>query len=262
MSENLMVINGREVSFEPRQTILEVAEANHIKIPTLCYMKGATPTGTCRMCVVEVEGVEKLMASCETLAARGLIVKTESERVVQARKATLGLLLASGNHNCAISSASMDDWTDFQLQVGEADDAIERCPAWGDCELQSLAYQYQVSGDQEMRMEVPYPIELRNPLIVRDFSRCVLCGRCVQACNEVQVNRVIDFGYQGAQAKIVTAYDRALIDSVCVFCGECVQACPTAGLTEKKARYVWRPWKAEKIRTTCPYCGVGCQQWL
>ena len=105
-------------------------------------------------------------------------------------------------------------------------------------------------------------MELANPLIVRDFSRCILCGRCVQACNEVQVNRAINFGYRSADAKIVAGDDVPLKDSKCVFCGECIQACPTGALTEKKARLDWRPWETEKVRTTCPYCGVGCQQWL
>jgi formate dehydrogenase major subunit len=99
-------------------------------------------------------------------------------------------------------------------------------------------------------------------MIVRDFSRCILCGRCVQACNEVQVNRAISYGYRGSESKIVAAGDRPLAASDCVFCGECVQACPVGALVEKKARYTWRPWKDEKVRSTCPYCGVGCQQWL
>jgi len=103
-------------------------------------------------------------------------------------------------------------------------------------------------------------MELVNPMIIRDFSRCILCGRCVQACNEVQVNRAISFGYRGKSAKIIAAGDRPLKDSDCVFCGECVQACPVGALVEKKARYEWRPWEEDKkVRTTCTYCGVGCQ---
>jgi formate dehydrogenase major subunit len=133
---------------------------------------------------------------------------------------------------------------------------------WGACKLQSLAYEYQVTGNTYAPSGSDYPHELANPLIIRDFSRCILCGRCVQACNEVQVNRAISFGYRGAGAKIVAAGDRPLSQSDCVFCGECVQACPVGALVEKKARHTWRPWKAKKIRSTCPYCGVGCQQWL
>jgi formate dehydrogenase major subunit len=107
-----------------------------------------------------------------------------------------------------------------------------------------------------------YPSETMNPMIIRDFSRCILCGRCVQACNDVQVNQAISFGYRGAETKIVCSGDHPLVHSNCVFCGECVQACPVGALMDKKSLGQWRPWQVEKIRTTCPYCGVGCQQWL
>ena len=261
MTESL-TINGRDVAFEPGRTILEVALENHIEIPTLCYLKDTAPIGDCRICVVEVEGSDTLVPSCSTPATSGMVVETESERVVTERKSILELLLSSGNHNCAIAGSDMDDWTSLQLKAIEYDSSQDLCPAWGDCELQSLAYKYQVETDMYTHAEPHYPMELMNPLIVRDFSRCILCGRCVQACNEVQVNRAIDFGYLDGAAKIVTEGDRPLIESNCVFCGECVQACPVGALVEKKSRYVWRPWKSEKIRTTCPYCGVGCQQML
>lgn len=104
-----------------------------------------------------------------------------------------------------------------------------------------------------------YPIETVNPFIVRDFSRCIQCGRCVQACNEVQVNNAISFGYRGPESKIIAAGDRPLKDSDCVFCGECVQACPVGALVKKDVRYRVRPWETKKVRTTCSYCGVGCQ---
>jgi predicted molibdopterin-dependent oxidoreductase YjgC len=102
-------------------------------------------------------------------------------------------------------------------------------------------------------------METVNPFIVRDFSRCIQCGRCVQACNEVQVNQAIHYGYRGAGTKIIAAGDRPYKDSDCVFCGECVQACPVGALVEKDARYQVRPWETQKVRTTCTYCGVGCQ---
>lgn len=260
MASEMIVINGQEFAFDPGQTILEVAEANGIRIPTLCYLKGASPTGRCRICVVEAEGERELLSSCETPAKQGMVIQTESPKVVQSRRDTLKNFLLSGNHNCAISSPRSRDWEAFQLQVHEDDAAAELCPAWGDCRLQDLAYQYQVSVDGLTRTPVDYPMEMANPLIIRDFSRCILCGRCVQACNEVQVNRAIRFGDQ--DTKIIAGDDVSLADSDCVFCGECIQACPVGALVEKKARYQWRPRETEKIRTTCPYCGVGCQQLL
>jgi predicted molibdopterin-dependent oxidoreductase YjgC len=102
-------------------------------------------------------------------------------------------------------------------------------------------------------------METVNPFIVRDFSRCINCGRCVQACNEIPVNNAIHFGFRGSSMKIVAAGNRPLKDSDCVFCGECVQACPVGALVEKDVRYKVRPWETRKVRTTCTYCGVGCQ---
>ncbi len=262
MKEHTFTLNGRTVSFEPGQTILEASEGAGVRIPTLCHLKGTTPTGDCRICLVEVVGAGSLLASCATPVSDGMDVRTDSSRVVRARKLNIELLLASGNHNCLAMELSPDRWTDFQLLGAEKQPTDDRCPAWGDCRLQDLAIEYGVRTDRfEPRKNHP-STETVNPLIVRDFSRCILCGRCVKACNEVQVNLAISHGYRGADAKIVTSGDRPLSDSDCVFCGECVQACPVGALVEKKSLNRWRPWAVEKVRTTCPYCGVGCQIWL
>lgn len=255
-----ITINGNRCSFTPGETILRVAKRHHINIPTLCHLKGVNPSGVCRVCMVEVEGSKKLMASCATQATAGMVIQTESTKVVEARKMIIRLMLSSGNHNCAIRGCAGNDWTAFQLRVHEADGSDDLCPVWGDCRLQDLAYRYQVSGDPMLETKISYPMETVNPFIVRDFSRCILCGRCVQACNDVQVNNAINFGYQSAFTKIVTAGDKPLKDSDCVFCGECVQVCPVGALVEKDARYNVRPWWIQKkVRTTCGYCGVGCQ---
>lgn len=260
MTENQVTINGNRLSFEPGETILDVARKNSIDIPTLCHLKGAVSTGACRICVVEVEKARNLLPACATPAQAGMVIHTESPEVVASRRMTLELLLASGNHNCAVrESDESGSFTDFQLAVQDYDHSDRLCPVWGDCRLQDLAYRYQVSGRAFPATEVKYPLETVNPFIVRDFSRCILCGRCVQACNEIQVNKAISFGYRGKDSKIVAAGDRPLKDSDCVFCGECVQACPVGALVEKDAKYRWRPWEVEKVRTTCSYCGVGCQ---
>lgn len=263
MADQCMMINGRKAAFSAGQTILEAARDNGVRIPTMCHLKGATPTGACRICVVEVHGARTLPAACSTPAADGMVVLTESPTVVKARKMMLELMLSSGNHNCAAANTGRNgDWTDFQVHVHGDDEPAGLCPAWGDCRLQDLAYAYQVSGSKYPPSGSHYPRETANPMITRDFSRCILCGRCVQACNDVQVNRAISFGYRGASGKIVASGDRPLAQSDCVFCGECVQVCPVGALVEKKGFQTWRPWKSEKIRSTCPYCGVGCQQWL
>jgi predicted molibdopterin-dependent oxidoreductase YjgC len=257
--KNIITINGNEFAFEPGETILEVAQRNSVDIPTLCHLKGAIPTGACRICVVEVEHARSLLASCATPASDKMVVRTESKPVIEARRLIIQLLLSSGNHNCAVRGSDDKDWTRFQLNVEKDDGSGELCPVWGDCRLQDLAYRYQVSGDIFPATGTKYPMETVNPFIVRDFSRCIQCGRCVQACNDIQVNNAINFGYRGAEAKIIASGDRPLKDSDCVFCGECVQICPVGALVEKDVRYRVRPWETEKFRTTCSYCGVGCQ---
>ena len=263
-SANMILINGHEFTFFPGETILQVAQRNGIDIPTLCFMKRAAPTGACRICLVEVEGARGLVASCAMPAAPKMVVRTETPRVMRARRMNLELLLSSGHHNCLVQDLDMDSWTDFQLKAMSAQGHEEICPAYGDCRLQELAIKFQIKQNRFEPSEVRHKIENVNPLIVRDLSRCVLCGRCVQACNEVQVNNAISYGYRGSGSKIVAKGDRALKDSDCVFCGECVEACPVGALVTlegfKNRAYV----KGEKkaTRTTCTYCGVGCQLYL
>jgi formate dehydrogenase alpha subunit len=230
-----LTINDTPCRFSPGQTILEVARDHGIFIPTLCHLPGCTPTGACRICVVEVWGARTLVASCAAPACEGMIVHTESQRVLRARKTILRLMLDSGNHDCLL------------------------CPASGDCALQSLAYRYGVGTGTYAQTKPRYRPETGNPFITRDFSKCILCGRCVQACNEVQVNEAIDFGYRGAATKIVAGCDSTLVESDCVFCGECLQVCPTGALSMADARRKPRLCETRPVRTTCPYCGVGCQ---
>jgi len=257
-AHNKIFINDNEFAFESGETILDVAKRNTIDIPTLCHLKGTTPHGACRVCVVEIEGADDLMASCATPAVNNIVVQTESPSVVEARKLIIKLMLSSGDHNCTTSGSDREDWTSYSLRVQKE----QLCPVWGDCRLQDLAYRYQVTGDSALATGAPYPMETVNPFIVRDFSHCIQCGRCVQACNEIQVNNAIDFGYRSAATKIITPGDKPLKDSDCVFCGECVQVCPVGALVEKDACFNVRQWETTKVRTTCTYCGVGCQLYL
>jgi len=227
-SGNMMLINGHEFTFLPGETILQVARRNGIEIPTLCYMKNAAPTGACRVCLVEVEGAKALVASCAMPAAPKMVVRTETPRVMRARRMNLELLLSSGHHNCLVQELDLDSWTDFQLKAMSAQGHEDICPAYGDCRLQELAIKYQIKENRFAPSEVRHKIENVNPLVVRDLSRCVLCGRCVQACNEVQVNNAISYGYRGSGSKIVAKGDRALKDSDCVFCGDVSKPAPWA----------------------------------
>ncbi len=254
-----ITIDDNQLAFEPGETILEVAERNGIYIPTLCHLKGTTPTGTCRICVVEVKDAEKPVESCTTKAAAGMEIFTESAKAVKERKEIIRSMLASGNHNCAARNFEIEDWTDFQMQV-MAEEGTERlCPVWGDCKLQDLAYRYQVETKDMPPSRSKFPTEKENPFIIRDFSRCILCGLCVKACKEIQVNNAIDFGYSGGDTKIVAGSDVPLKDSDCVFCGECVDVCPVGALVIKPELPVDRARNIEKVRSTCAFCGVGCQ---
>ena len=261
--KNIITINGHEFSFIEGQTILQVARKNGINIPTLCYLKGASPTGRCRICIVEIEGVEDLKSACSFPAESKMTVRTDTPRVISARRKNIETLLASGHHNCLAAQMDGASWTDFQLNAMDAKEHQDLCPAYGDCRLQELAIKYRVKGDYHSLMDARYPIEDVNPFIVRDFSRCILCGRCVQACNEIQVNNVLSIGYEDADSKIITKGDLALKDSNCVFCGQCLQACPVGALYPQKHMLHRRgSMEVKKVRTTCSYCGVGCQLYL
>lgn len=257
--KNNIVIDNHQLSFEPGETILEVAHRNNIFIPTLCNLKGTTPTGRCRICVVEVKDKHDLVESCATPASNNMVVHSESKKVIQERRSIIRGMLSSGNHNCAIRDFDTKDWTQFQLKVLKEDGTEDLCPVWGECKLQDLAYRYQVKARGLPLSQCKYPMEKVNPFIIRDFSRCILCGRCVKACREIQVNNAIDFGYTEADTKIVAGSDVALKDSDCVFCGECIEVCPVGALVPVNFLEKKRFEKTIKTRTTCTFCGVGCQ---
>jgi predicted molibdopterin-dependent oxidoreductase YjgC len=230
-----LTIDGKELAASHGNTILMAARQAGIRIPTLCYHPKLPPVGACRVCVVQIEGRAALGASCALYVADGMVVHTKSERVLEARRLAVELLLASGDHNCLT------------------------CQANGSCELQDMAYELGIEVLEFSSNSPGYARDQSNPMIERDLNKCILCGRCVRGCNEVQVNEVIDFGHRGGGSKIVTAFDMPYGESNCVFCGECVFMCPTGALTESGAKFQGRPWDLKKVRTTCVYCGTGCQ---
>ena len=229
-----LIIDGKEVTAESGSTILQVARKEEIDIPTLCYDKDLSIFGGCRMCVVEVEGFRNLVASCSVEATDGMIVQTESERVVKARKTILSLLLENHPNDCLT------------------------CQKAGDCELQEYSYRYEVRFPEDGGERKMHPIESLNPVMERDQSKCILCGKCVRVCKEVQCTTAIDFIGRGFDSKIATGFDLPIDDKNCRLCGQCIEMCPTGALQNKQFKGV-RPFeKITKVRTTCPFCGTGC----
>ncbi len=203
-------IDGEYIFAAAGQTILEAAFNSGRSIPSLCYMKGLTSVGACRLCMVEVAGVNRLLPACTTLVQEGMSVTTESDRLLKYRRIALELLLSERNHYCAI------------------------CVSNGHCELQALA---QKLGIDSVRYPYSYPklpVDVSHPRFVLDHNRCILCTRCVRVCSEVEGAHVWDVMSRGVHAKIVCELDQPWGTSEsCTSCGKCVQVCPTGALAEK-----------------------------
>ena len=199
-------VNGKLMMGNPGETVLTILRRNNIDVPTLCYMKNLSPTGACRMCVVEVEGMRNLVTSCSHPITEGMKVKTHSLRVLRARKTIIEMLLSNHPDDC--------------LYCGKS----------ATCELKKQA---NLMGVRERRFKGEknhHPIDLSNPSIVRDPEKCILCGRCVRVCEEVQSVSSIDFINRGCHTRVGTAFDSGLNVSTCVNCGQCIMVCPTGAL--------------------------------
>jgi predicted molibdopterin-dependent oxidoreductase YjgC len=231
-----LTIDGRPVEVPQGATVLDAARKLGIDIPTLCYEKDLSIAGACRLCVVELEGFKKnLPASCALPAAEGMVVFTDSPKVQEARRVLLELIIANHPLDCLT------------------------CEANGKCKLQEYCYRYGVKDSRYEGEQRRYTIDEGNPFIERDMEKCILCGKCVRVCHEVQGVGAIDFAKRGFDTKIATFFDRSLCDSPCVSCGQCIYMCPVGALTAKQSKGKGRDFEVEKVLTTCGYCGVGCQ---
>ena len=230
-----ITINGQQYAAEAKQTILQVAQANGVYIPTLCYHEKVGSTGRCRVCLVEIQGRPGLHASCTTPVEDGMVVITNSFQVLQAQRFVVDLLLSSGNHDCLV------------------------CEQNGSCELQDVAYYLGIERPS-MKYDPILPDDDESSAFIQiDRTKCILCGRCVEVCQHGVVNRVLGFQQRGLETRIGFDTDAPMGDSTCVQCGECSQICPVGAITDKKSVRKGRPWEIQHVRTTCPYCGVGCQ---
>jgi len=254
-------MNGRDLPFSPGQTILEVARDNDVHIPTLCHLPQVEATGVCRVCVVEVAGSGRLLPACATPAGEGMDIRTNSAKVRTARKTILELLAASGDHACLLKDMPSDMLSERRRKLRQRPWREHPCQALGDCKFQELLVEYGVAVKDIEPFEEDFPLDDSYPMIVRDFSRCIQCSRCVQACNQVQVNQAIPYPFGRREDHPEGWYPVVDYDK-CTHCGECVQACPTGALFEKKSYGLLDESEVQPVRTTCPYCGVGCQLWL
>ncbi len=229
-----LTINGQKVEVEPGTTILQAAEKLGISIPTFCYDPELTLVGACRICMVEVEKARTLIASCCAPAAEGMVVHTDSERVHEARRENLSLLVANHPPECLT------------------------CEKTGSCRLQDYCYQYRVEKSDYKGEMKEHPLDDSNPFYIRDMNKCILCGLCVRKCYEINGAAAIDFINRGFDAKITPAFDEPMENSPCVFCGMCVDACPVGALTPRQSIGRGRQWELTAVKTICPYCGTGC----
>jgi len=230
-----LTIDGRNFQVEPGTTVMEAAMANHIHIPHLCYHPDLSVSGGCRLCIVEVEGRPSPTPSCELTCHAGMIITTHSDTLFALRRELLDLILSEHPLDCVT------------------------CDKAGVCLLQKYAYDHQIK-ETSYDFQITRPLfQEDNPFFYRDHQYCILCGRCVRACDEIVGARAIDFAGRGLTTYIATPYDEPMAESTCVFCGSCVQVCPTAALMPLSRRGMGREWELERVKTICGYCGVGCQ---
>ncbi|HNT35192.1 MAG TPA: [FeFe] hydrogenase, group A, partial [bacterium] len=203
--------NNRTIDAKEGETILSALKRAGISVPTLCHMEGMTPTGACRICVVEVEGQNSLIPSCAYPVSAGMKIRTHSERALRARKTVVELLLANHPDDCLY------------------------CIRNGNCQLQSLAEEFGIRQRRYVGNKNQFNLDVSSPSIVRDPEKCILCGKCVRVCEEVQGVSAIDFIGRGCRTQIGTAFNQGLNVSSCVNCGQCIMVCPTGALREQSS---------------------------
>jgi predicted molibdopterin-dependent oxidoreductase YjgC len=230
-----LTIDGRPVGVPEGSTIIDACTALGIETPTLCFLQTLTPVNACRVCVVELEGARTLVPACARKVEPGMVVRTDSERVRHSRKMVLEFLGSS-------------------VDLSTAPDA----------QRYTAAYDADASRYGPNAQTVAQPVKVDNQLYVRDYAKCILCYKCVEACGtDAQNTFAIAAAGRGFDAHISTEFDVGLPDSACVYCGNCIGVCPTGALMfssehEMRAEGTWDESRQTQTDTICPYCGVGC----
>ncbi len=225
-----ITINGRVIEIDESATILQIAQKNGLRIPTLCHMESLIPTGSCRMCVVEVQGLDNPVTACNTQAIDGMVIETDTPKIRDIRKEVLQFMLVKHPLDCPV------------------------CDKGGECDLQDYVYEY---GIQRAEYQVDAPAKehktYSTPAIKYHPNRCILCLRCIRTCREVVGREVLDLQETGFDARV-----EAVRPERCISCGECLAACPVGALTENISFIKGRVWQTKRVTTICGYCGVGC----
>ena len=254
-----VTIDGAKVSVPEGSTILAACAQIGIEIPTLCYLETLHPVNVCRICVVELEGARVLVPSCSRLVEPGMVVKTRSERVDLSRKLVLEMLGSSVDLS---TTEKVGDW--MKEYGAEPARFGPPAPAAAPGERDALVPGHHAPPDPAYAATVEQPTKVDNELYVRDYGKCILCYKCVQACGpEHQNTFAIAVAGRGFDARISTEFAVPLPDSACVYCGNCIAVCPTGALMPKRehdarAAGEWTPESQATTDTICPYCGVGC----
>ncbi|WP_300409324.1 2Fe-2S iron-sulfur cluster-binding protein [Lagierella sp.] len=233
-----LTIDGKKVRVPEGMNLVEAAKRAGIEIPTLCYSKELPVVSSCRMCVVEIDGFNKPVTACSTTATEGMAVHTESPLVVSIRKTLLRLYLDNHPSDCLTCSSN------------------------GKCKLQDYAYRYDVKfrehdGARRGSEEAGFT-DSSSPYILRDESKCILCGKCVRTCAVVPDRNILQFGNRGFETKIIADYDTAMEKSGCVSCNRCVVECPVGALVDRRSYREGRTWERTVKEVKCKSCDYGC----
>ncbi|KRK33409.1 formate dehydrogenase subunit alpha [Loigolactobacillus bifermentans] len=232
-----LTIDGQSVTVPKGTTLLKAAAKANIEIPTLCYLKELAPDGSCRMCMVEVEGGRKggLVTACTEHAKDGMVIHTQNEKIRNSRRFVLDLLLSNHKLDCF------------------------KCPSNGDCKLQDYSLEYGLlETSLHGRRQPANQQDVTNPFFDYDPEKCIMCRRCSRVCQLRQGRDIISISHRGFDTKMLPCYGEDWDESMCESCGNCVSVCPTGALSSKDQRH-FRTWETTKVRTTCPHCGTGCQ---
>jgi predicted molibdopterin-dependent oxidoreductase YjgC len=253
-------IDGKSVRVPEGSTLLDACRSQGVDTPTLCYLENLTPVNACRVCVVELEGARTLVPACSRKVEEGMKVKTDSERVRLSRKLVMELLASSVD--MSLTSGEVHGWMErYEVEPDRFGPRAQPSAAGERDALHAGHHEAPQNGDAAT---VAQPVKVDNDLYVRDYSRCILCYKCVEACGvDAQNTFAIAVAGRGFDARISTEFDLPLPDSACVYCGNCIGVCPTGALMfssehEMREEGTWDESEQTVTETICPYCGVGC----